>query len=72
MPDWTEMRRPQIAAYECLTSFYGYRRSYRRDLFPAVRERLERMVIADPVPFGGVRLPFPDLHRRASFRLCAR
>ena len=44
-----DVKAPNLLAYECLSSFYGYRRSYRRDLFPVVRERLERTVIADPV-----------------------
>jgi adenylate cyclase len=53
-------------AYECLTSFYRYRRSYRRDLFPALRERLERIVIAEPVHsevFACLSQIYTDGHR---------
>jgi adenylate cyclase len=61
-----DVRAPDPLPYDCLSSFYGYRRSYRRDLFPVVRERLERMVIADPVHsdvFACLSQIYTDGHR---------
>lgn len=41
-------RAADLSGYECLTRFYTYRRSYSRDLFPAIREHLERLIMSDP------------------------
>jgi adenylate cyclase len=43
-----DKKAADLSGYECLTSFYRYRRLHRRDLFPAARECLEHVVMQDP------------------------